>query len=434
MRPPANTLSTSRRRWFGAWFCAASAVFALVCFASPSTWRIGMDFGWRHNEALCIRSGVDPFDVCFGAASTERFSSVFSPEPGKLPVNAYAPWEYTWMLPLSALPRATAHTLFQLLNLAAFLGIAALAWRKAGRHGLPGPARRAVAAGACFLGLSLYRVLDVSNYGLLMAFAAFAMAECLDARREWLAGLCWSMVLVKPQMGILLAIPLALGRHYAALATGAGFCALSALPAAVLCRVDPVTMTWHVLHSGTHSIRASEVGTPLFPPELVSALSGVASPSVWLAASAVVGVALCFWLSWRFRSADDAVARFSPALVVGLLWMPGHFHDRVLLAPVLAWLLAEALSRHCRLALGTWFLLTAEFWACLIIGVPLAVAAAVSGGTGGEGLLHALTTLIGRPGLRAAYDIALAVTGWLQIGALCLLPVRQDISPTRRWP
>ena len=419
--------STFARR-FGALFAAAALAFAIICFASPSTWRVGMDFGWRYNEALCVRSGVDPYDVCFNAKPSERFTSVFAAEPGKLPVNAYTPWEYSWMLPLTHLPRETAHTFFLLLNLAALLGIASLAWRRARRHGLPCPARWIVVAGACFLGISLYRVLQVSNYGLLMAFAAFAMAECLDARREILAGLCWAMVLVKPQIGILLAFPLLLGRHVVALLTGAGFCALSALPAAALCNANPARMVWRVLHSGTHSIRASEVGTPLLPPELVASLSGIAPPAAWLALSAVIGLSLALALSWRMRRHSDAVARLAPALAVGLLWMPGHFHDRVLLAPVLAWLLVLALNHEThekrpasnlsRRALGAWLVFTAEFWAVPVVGLAFVAWSALRGGIPDGGVLASVTSFIDVPAFRVAYDLSLAAVSWLQLWML----------------
>ena len=416
------------RAWSGAILAAAALSLALVCFASPATWRVGMDFRWRYNEALCVRSGIDPYDVCFGARPSDRFTSVFEPERGKLPVNAYTPWEYTWMLPLTHLPRETAHTVFQLLNLAALLGIAVLAWRRARRRGLPSPARWVVVAGACFLGLSLYRVLQVSNYGLVMAFAAFAMAECLDSRHEYLAGLCWAVVLVKPQIGLLLVLPLVFGRHVVALVVGAGFCALSTLPAAALCHVNPATMVWHVLHSGTHSIRAGEVGTPLLPPELVSALSGIAPPAAWLALSGVIGLALAIALSWRMRRHPDAVARLAPAIVVGLLWMPGHFHDRVLLAPVLAWLLALALDRGpreippapnlSRRAFGAWLAFTAEFWAVPAVGLGLAGFAALRGGLPDGGILASITSFIDVPAFRTAYDVSLAAIGWLQLWML----------------
>ena len=402
----------------GGVLCGCAILFALVCFASPATWRVGLDFGWRYNEALCVRSGVDPYDVCFGARPSEHFTSVFAPEPGKLPVNAYTPWEYTWMIPLTRLPRETAHTVFQLLNLAALLGIAALAWRRARQSRLPSPARWVVVAGACLLGLSLYRVLQVSNYGLLMAFAAFAMAECLDTRHECLAGVCWAVVLVKPQIGLLLVLPLVFGRHVVALATGAGICALSTLPAAALCHANPVRMVWRVLHSGTHSIRASEVGTPLFPPELVSALSGIAPPAAWLALSGVIGLVFALALSWRMRRHPDILARLAPAIAVGLLWMPGHFHDRVLLAPVLAWLLCEAQSRHSRRAIGAWFVFTAEFWGVPILGLALVASATLRGGIPNGDILKSITSFIDVPAFRVAYDIALAAAGWLQLGML----------------
>lgn len=401
--------------------------FAVACIASPDAWRPGFDFSWRRNEALCVLAGLDPWEVCFGGVPSERFCSVFDPVPGKLPVNGYAPWEYAWMLPFAAIPPRMAHTLFALLNAAALAGVAALARRHALRRGLSSPDAWTVTAGAIFLGLSLYRVLQVSNFGLLMAFAAFALCECLERRRNVLAGLCWAAVLVKPQIGLPLAIPLLLGHHAVALATGIAFCALSTLPVAALCHANPFRMTLRVLHSGTHSIRSGEPGTALLPPEAVSALARIAPPSLWLVLCGVLALVLCLALSWRFRRHPDTVARLAPALAVGLAWMPAHFHDRVLLAPVLAWLLTETLAKRSRRAFAAWLVFGAEFWAVPLVGLAFVAAAALFAKGLSGGFLGPVTRLIDVPGFRITYDLALCAVAWLQLAALQALG--RDIPP-----
>lgn len=402
-------------RWAGRKRIIAAALLLLSfsVFLLPSTWRPGMDFTWRYNEALCVRAGTDPFDVCFRGAPSERFCSVFHPERGKLPVNAYTPWEYTWMLPLTHLPRRTAHTLFQSLNLAALLAVALFAHRHARRRGLDFDSSLVVAAAACFLGLALVRVLDVSNYGLLMAAALMALAAAPgSARGEAAAALAFAALMVKPQIGVLFAVPLLLSRRIRTVVAAAAICGLSALPAAAFCRANPVAMTWRVLFSGTHSIRAWEtLGTGLLPPPLVARLEALAPASVWLGVSAALGLSLCLWESWRLRRHPDFAVRLLPATVVSLLWMPGHFHDRVLVALPLA-VFATEVFRHKaenterRRAAVALALFTAEFWLCLVGGI---VALALSGSP---------MEWIRDPRVRTIYDLALCAVGYLQITAV----------------
>ena len=409
---------------------AAIAVLALSfsVFLLPSTWRPGCDFTWRHNEVRCLRSGLDPYDVCFLGAESPEYCSVFHPEPGKKPVNAYSPWQYTWFLPLSHLPLRTAHTVFMLLNLGALALIAVLAGRMGckccrgfkscrGYRSCDDDGKRCntcnfcntcqplqqstlslvIASAACFLGLGLVRVLQVSNYGLLMAAALMLLATVPNA-----GPLALCVLMVKPQIGILFVIPLLLSRRYRTVFGAVLLCGLSVLPAAALCHGNPVQMVLRVVFSGTHSIRAAEVGTGLLPPPLIAKLSAFAPASVWLAVSAVAGFGLCLWGSWRLRKHPDFAVRLLPAATISLLWMQGHFHDRVILALPLA-VFATAALRGNRRAAWMYLLFTAEFWFCLFGGI----AALFLSGSPMDILHH--------PQARTAYDIFLCIAGIAQV-------------------
>ncbi len=411
---PVNPVAPDRRAGRRRAVAAALLLATFSVFLLPPTWRSGMDFNWRYNEALCVRSGTDPFDVCFRGVETERFCSVFHPERGKLPVNAYTPWEYTWMLPLTALPRNAAHSLFMVANLAALLAVALLARRRARRLGLDADGALCVAAAACFLGLALLRVLDVSNYGLLMAAALMVLASAPPgtARGEAAAALAFAALMVKPQIGVLFAVPLLSARRWKTVLAAAAWCAVSALPAAALCHGNPVTMTWRVMFSGTHSIRAAEaIGTGLLPSPLVARLAAFAPESVWLGVSAALGLAFCLYGSWRLRRHPDFAIRLLPAAVVSLLWMPGHFHDRVLMALPLAVFATMAFDRAAdggtrRRAAACLALFTAEFWLCLIGGIAAAI------------LSDSPMALIRNPQARTVYDLALCAAGYLQVAAV----------------
>ena len=384
---------------------ALGLVLAFASFLLPSTWRPGMDFTWRRNEARCLLSGVDPYEVCFLDRESESFCSVFHPVRGKAPVNAYTPWEYTWILPLAALPARVGHGVFMALNLAALALIVYLVRRRACRLGFSPDRAWAAAAAACLLGLALPRVLQVSNYGLLMAAALVALAEVPSAG---VPALC--ILMIKPQIGLPFVLPLLLARRWRTVAAAVAVCAVSALPPALLCGGNPIRMVVRVLFSGTSSIRASEtLGSGLLPSLLVERLQSIAPPSVWLALSAAAGAALLAWGSWRLRRHPDAAVRFLPACAVALLWLPGHFHDRVLLALPLAVFATEAL-RGDRPSLRLYLLFTAEFWLCLVAGVVMPFL-----GLSPMDIVH-------NPSARAVYEIALCLAGWIQIFALCRIP------------
>lgn len=190
-------------------------------------------------------------------------------------------------------------------------------------------------------------------------------------------------------------------------------CAVSTLPAAALCHGNPVNMVWRVLFSGTHSMRQGETGSGLMPPSLVERLTEFAPASVWLGVSAALGLALCLWGSWRLRKHPDFAVRLLPAATISLLWMQGHFHDRVLLALPLAVFATDAFWGNRRAA-WMYILFTAEFWLCLIGGVA---ALLFIGSPMGLLKVHEA---------RVAYDLFLTVIGLVQV--VCVL----RIAPTPR--
>ncbi len=92
--------------------------------------------------------------------------------------------------------------------------------------------------------------------------------------------------------------------------------------------------------------------------------------------------------------------------------MPGHFHDRVLVALPLAVFASEAFRHGAerterRRAAAALALFTAEFWLCLVGGVA---ALALSGSP---------MEWIRDPRARTTYDLALCAAGYLQIAAVC---------------
>lgn len=149
------------------------------------------------------------------------------------------------------------------------------------------------------------------------------------------------------------------------------------------------------------SIRASEMGTALLPPPVVSALSRVAPAPVWLAVSAAICLAFLLAASWRLRRHPDAWMRLVPAAVCGVSWMQGHFHDRVVLALPLAAVAMASMARALPFYIEFWLVLPA---------VPVALCLS----TNPLGLIQS-------PFFRTAFDVALYLIVWWQTGTVLRL-------------
>ena len=97
-----------------------------LAYGASSQWlKPPYDFTLRMTELKCLRQGVNPFDVWHGDVVLPPFrpnygSKVSGPEFNE-DINAYAPWEYTAMLPLSFLPIKAAWVLYYLVMLASMV-------------------------------------------------------------------------------------------------------------------------------------------------------------------------------------------------------------------------------------------------------------------------------------------------------------------------
>ena len=123
-------------------------------------------------------------------------------------MNAYPPWEYTYLLPLTMLPVSWAWSCYVLMNVLAVAYLWYFARKTFSRYS------KSRIGSACFsflaisFGAALPCVLFSGNYGLLIAAVSVAMVSALDNKNRIAAGLCWAVLMTKPQLALLLAIPL----------------------------------------------------------------------------------------------------------------------------------------------------------------------------------------------------------------------------------
>ena len=194
----------------------------LTCIRPPDG---HYDFNLRMNELACVRQGVNPYAVWHGDVELKPFYA--NTHKGPVPegctkqVNAYAPWAYAYMLPISMMPEGAEWPVYCLLMALCVVGIAMMAVRD-DANGVGRTVELAVPMLA--IGYPLFANCSVGNFGVFVFFGAVLMAWALN-RGFWpLSGLGWALAMVKPQLGLLFVIPLLLRGRFATCVVAGGFC------------------------------------------------------------------------------------------------------------------------------------------------------------------------------------------------------------------
>ena len=331
-----------------AWYYVGNAIANL----EPN--QFGYDFQLRYNETKCVLSGRDPFLIWIGQQNFPPYLS-FDKAASMIDgsheyVGAYPPWEYPLMAPFALLPKWVALVLFFMLEVLCSLVLVIWSvfagWRLHGRLG------DGFLCGAVAVMPAYYVVycLNYLNFGVMIAVATVCLACCLDKERPILAGICWAMMMVKPQIALLFVIPLLIGKRYRAICVAAGICLLLTAVSAIVCGRSPVAM---ILAVGR--CRGMFPKCYLLGPVVTEWLHGI-SPMLPHVLNAVVGVFVCFVLSWRFRRFDGWLMKLLPAVMLCWLWSVSRFYDQSMLVVAFAtmalWLLRHNFHWQFWVALG----------------------------------------------------------------------------------
>lgn len=142
------------------------------------------------------------------------------------------------------------------------------------------------------------------------------MVYCLDRKKDFLAGLCWAVVVIKPQDGFLLALPLVLARKWKTIFTAASITLCAACIASFMCNKPTLDLVMEV-----PKLKPLGVTVPMLPDVLTSKLVASGTPANVLPfANMVVGVVICCWLSFLVRNVESWFVRFLPAVAFAGLW------------------------------------------------------------------------------------------------------------------
>lgn len=278
----------------------------------------GIDFTLRVNEAQCLLEGVDPFDVWSEAVQKPPYFAYY-PEKDlsttgfRHPINAYPPWEYPLMMPLTTIPRQVAWLVFFVEMFLCGALLFYLAYRK-GRV-LSGDVWGGLLVASIpllVLSYPLFANISVGNYSLhIMAALALAIV-CMNRGADVLAGVFWALAMIKPQMSLLFAVPLLLRGKWRTCFTAGFLCVLAGIPAVLLCGKSFVALCREAPAATAHYF----LGCGTYPYLFCGRLPVEMEIGIGLA----VGLVVCLWMTWRVRAERDWWFLAMPAIACSACW------------------------------------------------------------------------------------------------------------------
>ena len=307
-----------------------AVLLALTCLFPPAG---HYDFTLRMNELACVRRRVNPYDVWSEKVSLPPYypnTHEGAPPNGcSRQVNAYAPWEYVALLPFSFVSEGVAWTLYCLAMGLSFLLVLGLPRRSPAGEDAFLPSALALLAVA----YPIWSNVSVGNFALPVLAASVAMAWALNRGRDTLAGVCWAVAMLKPQIALVFAIPLLLRRRWRTVFVAGAACLLLSVVAAVLCRASVVDM----LLQGPAANTAFFFGCGTWP----RFLCGTPPTEGDIRVGLLVGAAACAALTALVRRERDWFVFLMPAAITSCCWTYTQAYSHAM-----GWFVAFVLARE----------------------------------------------------------------------------------------
>jgi hypothetical protein len=337
-------MKANRVRWL---IAAGIALFAVYQVASVflSGWlyfrddRFGYDLRLRRNEVRCVQLGVDSFKIWDRETTLPGFTPLRRPDKADVPsaasdavVHAYPPWHHAFFYFYGWLHEAMCLSLMSIVFgiCLSFIVSETLRLSRA-RCDCGGLAAFFALSTLAFAATWCYCML---NYGILILAAFLLMNRALEKGHDVAAGLCWAVMMVKPQVGLLFVWPLFWHRRHRTILVAAAACALATLFVAGRVHESPVDLVLQIPKIG------SPYGTSGFVKFLPASVFGESRTFVVMGAFfALTGLA-----TWAFRKRGDFLLSCVPAALATPLWTYNKEHDAVILLPLFIVLACRAFA------------------------------------------------------------------------------------------
>lgn len=313
------------------------AFIAVTCVKPPGG---HFDFNLRMNEIQCVLNGVNPFQIWNEEIVLPPYVSNFpkkpTPEGCIEQVNAYAPWEYVYMMPLSFLPRHIAWFVYCIMMGFAVFCVGWFSRPLEGEDDFQWGGDDVLLLISLPLAMTSYLIWSNASVGnfivFVMAFSVL-LAKAL-AKGNWLfAGVSLAVTMIKPQSAILFVLPLLMRGKWRTCFIAGGLCFGLSLVPAFLCD----TSVFNLLIQGPAANAELFEGCGTWP----KFLCGYFSNETDIAIGLTIGVVLCLWMTWMLRREKDWLVYLMPAAVCSSCWTYTQAYSHAM-----GWFLAYAITKE----------------------------------------------------------------------------------------
>lgn len=344
---------------------------AVTCVFPPAE---RVDFNLRINEIECLLKGVNPFDIWNEEVRLHPYVSNIPkqpvPEDFTKMVNAYAPWEYSYMMAFALLPRGVAWFVYSLLMLLSCFFLIKIT--RSFLDDTFDEDDKKIISLVPFIVVSylLWSNVSVGNFVVFVLLFSILTARFLSQGNQVVAGVCWALAMVKPQSAILLAIPLLIRKKFFACFIAVAVCLGASLLPSYLCKTSLIEL----LIQGPAANAELFYGSGTWPLIFCGYFSNLIDILIGL----FIGILLCVFMTWRLRDENDYLIFIMPSLVVASSWtytqVYGHAICYLLVYAILKDLLKNPSSKMLRiLFVSSLFVLSRGFLAwrglCAYMGV-----------------------------------------------------------------
>jgi hypothetical protein len=376
--PPTETVSSTGPRRFGPGLGALRVAAALlVAYAililllgARHAWRDGdVDMGHRLREYSLFRRGVYP---CHALEADPEGRKVYS---------VYPPYAFPLLMPFfEPEGRVQGRVMTESLSVAGLIVIGLYAWRRF--RPTSGPAVAAVAATLAAAIAGNGNAFALGQFSIICMGLIAQMLILLGRGKPTLAGICWALAMVKPQIALCFAPLFLVGGNARGLISGVGVLGILSLAACEWTEVPPRAVVDHWLFRSDLNFNG-DAGAP----RVIAAWTGISQRRlVGIGLATIAAMALAVRRRLGKRGDVDLLALAGTLAAIGVLAFYHRHYDYIMLWPTLLAAFAVADRRRDRASVA----IAALMFVSLVIperwfkGVPcqLLVRSAIWGLTG----------------------------------------------------
>ena len=306
------------------------------------------DLYLRYNEIECAHDGIDPFDIFERKKTSEKFWGI--PRPDKSDerleerlggtnrrfVHAYPAWHTAVFWWYGFIPYYVCIIMMVILYFCSLVWICKWIVEKMHKRD-PVDNIEDILFLFVFVLYPFTGICCSLNYGLFLLGCTLLLLTLLERKHEVLAGVIFSLIMIKPQIGIILLIPLFVNRNYKTIAIAGAICILETLFTAWQLDKSPIELILHL----------PKIGAPFSKGFLAETANKLLGPmGQYLVMGTFMGVATigCFLV----RDAKEVWVRFLPAFVVIPFWTYSQAHDWLVVVPCFIYVINNR-QKHPRL-------------------------------------------------------------------------------------